>query len=52
MYFLIQIDTSRFAEFEISKFDISRVDCKSNLDISANFISLIKVLIQAVYDYG
>ena len=25
--FLIQIDTSSFAEFEISEFEISRVDC-------------------------
>ena len=27
--FLIQIDASSFAEFEISDFDISRVDCIS-----------------------
>ena len=25
--FLIQIDASNFAEFEISEFEISRVDC-------------------------
>ena len=27
--FYIQIDASRFAEFEISEFEISRVDCTS-----------------------
>ena len=27
MFFFIQIDTSNFAEFEISEFEISRVDC-------------------------
>ena len=27
--FLIQIDASNFAEFEISEFEISRVDCIS-----------------------
>ena len=27
--FLIQIDASSFAEFEISEFEISRVDCSS-----------------------
>ena len=26
--FLIQIDASSFAEFEISEFEISRVDCR------------------------
>ena len=30
MYFFIQIDTSSFAEFEISEFEISRVDCTVN----------------------
>ena len=29
--FLIQIDASSFAEFEISEFEISRVDCIINL---------------------
>ena len=28
--FLIPIDASRFAEFEISEFEISRVDCICN----------------------
>ena len=27
--FLVQIDASSFAEFEISEFEISRVDCMS-----------------------
>ena len=30
--FLLQIDASSFAEFEISEFEISRVDC--NVDVS------------------
>ena len=29
--FLIQIDASSFAEFEISVFEISRVDCMLNM---------------------
>ena len=30
--FLIQIDASSIAEFEISEFEISRVDCNSKID--------------------
>ncbi len=29
--FLIQIDASSFAEFEISEFEISRFDCNANV---------------------
>ena len=34
--YLIQIDASSFAEFEISEFEISRVDCtliRGNMDV-------------------
>ena len=33
--FFIQIDALSFAEFEISEFEISRVDCKSKLGINS-----------------
>ena len=31
--FFIQIDALRFAEFEISEFEIPRVDCNSNKQV-------------------
>ena len=34
--FLIQIDALSFAEFEISEFEISIVDCISSMAFSAN----------------
>ena len=34
--FLIQIDASSFAEFEISDFEISRVDCRCNESSGSN----------------
>ena len=38
--FLIQIDASSFAEFEISEFEISRVDCIYNID-KADFVTKV-----------
>jgi len=37
---LIQIDASNFAEFEISEFEISRLDCILRYDILNWFLSL------------
>ena len=36
--FLIQIDASNFAEFEISEFEISRVDCSAKVLASIYFV--------------
>ena len=38
--FLIQIDTSSFAEFEIPEFEIARVDCNANTAIIFNQFTL------------
>ena len=43
--FLIQIDASSFAEFEISEFEIARVDCRCFVPCDA-VISRDKVKIQ------
>ena len=36
--FFIQIDASSFAEFEISEFEISRVDCSLKVDLNESHI--------------
>ena len=41
--FLIQIDASNFAEFEISKFEMSRVDCNMALGLCLAGYGLIFV---------
>ena len=46
MFFFIHIDASSFAEFEISEFEISRVDC--NKDTSSKALSL-HTLIEVKY---
>ena len=38
IFFLIQIDASSFSEFEISEFEIARVDCTAIVVI--NFVKL------------
>ena len=42
--FLIQRDASSFAEFEISEFEIARVDCNSVIKYNAYFSNTVHVL--------
>ena len=39
--FLIQIDASSFAEFKISEFEISRVDCMYLPELTYVFVQLL-----------
>ena len=48
---LIQIDASNFAEFEISEFEIARVDCNTlNFEIAGKCISKFHVFQLLLYD--